>query len=284
METPLQPITTEKQRLIGVGALLSQSWSIFQKNFGLLIGVIAPGLIVAVVTGLLYFLNNALLGGLASFVTVIVSIWVAVALLYAVYERDHINVSEALKKGGRRFFSYLWISLLSGFIALGGFLLFIIPGIILSVWFSFGLYILVAEDRRGLNALLRSKHLVQGYWWPIFGRFLALGLLGIGVMAPFIIAGFLLENVENLAVVGLFQVLQGVASLLFSAFTIIFGFVLYENVKNVKGPAAAGEPDQSQKTKFILLGILGVLAIPIIMILLFAFALILTGVLINIQN
>ena len=214
---------------------------------------------------------------LASFVTVIVSIWVAVALLYAVYERDHINVSEALKKGGRRFFSYLWISLLSGFVVLGGFILLIIPGIILSIWFSLGLYVLVAEDRRGMNALLRSKQLVQGYWWPVFWRFLAIGLVGVGIMLPFIIAGFLLENVENLAALGLFQVLQGVASLLFSAFTIIFGFLLYENIKQVKGAAVAAEPDQGQRTKFILLGILGLLAIPLMMLLLFVF--ILSGVL-----
>jgi len=53
----------------------------------------------------------------------------------------------------------------------------IIPGIIYSVLYSFACYALFFEDKRGLAAIRRSVQLVTGYFWPVFGRFLFIGVI-----------------------------------------------------------------------------------------------------------
>lgn len=261
MEPQSNLTTTEKPRLHGIGDLLSESWNIFQKHFRLIIGVVVPGIIVGVAAGALFLFDDTIVISLASLVGGLVSIWVTVSLLYAISERDRITVAEALRKGGQRFFSYLWISLLSGFIVLGGFLLFIIPGIILAIWFSLALYILAAEDRRGMNALFRSKQMVQGYWWPVFGRFLVLGLIGFAIMVPFMIAEIMLEGVENAGAIEILQIFQGVISMLFSAFAMVFGFLLYENLKAVKGELPFEKSGMGRKLKYLAVGFIGIFLI-----------------------
>lgn len=92
-----------------------------------------------------------------------------------------LSIEESLKQGLGKFFSYLWISALAGLIVLAGFIFFIIPGVLFSVWFSLILYALVIEDKKGAAALSRSKELVGGCWWKIFGRYIILGLILIGI-------------------------------------------------------------------------------------------------------
>ncbi len=83
--------------------------------------------------------------------------------------------------------SLLWLWTLVPLAILGGMVLFIVPGIIVSVYLSLALFVFLKEDKRGLAALLRSHALVRGSWWTILGRTfgvmllagIAAGLLGI---------------------------------------------------------------------------------------------------------
>ncbi|MFB6226389.1 MAG: hypothetical protein ABEJ02_03480 [Candidatus Paceibacteria bacterium] len=51
-----------------------------------------------------------------------------------------------------------------------GFLLLIIPGIIVWVWLEFSLYEVAGEEKGGLEALKGSKKLVEGRWWQVLWR------------------------------------------------------------------------------------------------------------------
>lgn len=51
-----------------------------------------------------------------------------------------------------------------------GTLLFIVPGILLFVWWGMGLYVLIYENVSVMQAFRRSAQLVKGMWWPTFGR------------------------------------------------------------------------------------------------------------------
>jgi len=93
-----------------------------------------------------------------------------------------------------RFRSILWISILTGLAAAGGFLMLVIPGIIFLVRFSFGTVVLVVEGERGRKALGRSWRLAKGRFWKIFGT-LFLAILLTGVVAnilqiPLLLASF----------------------------------------------------------------------------------------------
>ena len=57
------------------------------------------------------------------------------------------------------------ILILTMLIIEGGSLLFIIPGIIFTVWYAFTVYEVIFDNKTGTSALSASKQLVMGRWW-----------------------------------------------------------------------------------------------------------------------
>ncbi len=75
------------------------------------------------------------------------------------------------------FWPYIGLVLLTTVFIILWTMLLIIPGIIYSVFYSFACYALFFEDKRGMAAIRRSSQLVTGYFWPVFGRFMFIGLV-----------------------------------------------------------------------------------------------------------
>jgi hypothetical protein len=89
---------------------------------------------------------------------------------------------------------------LTGLVTILGFIALIVPGIIFAVWFSFGYFVLVFEDKRGVDALKTSKSYVKGKWWAVLGRFLFIGFILLLVSIFTEIATAVLETgLENVA-------------------------------------------------------------------------------------
>jgi len=83
------------------------------------------------------------------------------AFLHAVaYEQ--LTLGDVLSDDGAIAAPLIWVGLLAGFVGAGGFLLFVIPGIVFTVWFCFAQFVLVREDLRGMDALLKSREYVRG--------------------------------------------------------------------------------------------------------------------------
>lgn len=147
---------------------------------------------------------------------IIVSLWVNVALIYAVKEENaKSSAKDLLMMVRSRMVSYYWVAFLNALVVLAGFILFIIPGIIFSVWFCFSQYAFVFEGSTGGKALGRSRDLVKGYWWPVLGRILILA--AISILISFISRlGFLINS--------LFTV----------PFGIVYMYTIYQDLKRVK--------------------------------------------------
>jgi hypothetical protein len=240
--------------MISIGTLFKNSWLIYRMRFKTIVGVLAPGILFQ----FFLFLEPpapTLLGSMQF----IIGLWIALAILYVVKEKDtEMSSREALGKGIKRLFSYWWLNVLSLIIAIGGFLLFVVPGVILSIWFSLASYVFVAEDRKGMTALLRSKQLVQGYWLQVFWRLLVLGLLAILTIAPFIILGVVLTLAEVATSVALEKsmgLIVGLSQWFVSAFGIAYGYLLYENLRDIKKDVPFEEPTTKRKLKFLAVGI-----------------------------
>ena len=149
------------------------------------------------------------------FFCILLGLWARAALFFAVKEQE-MKFKEALSVSWNKIASFFWISLLVGLATLGGFILLIIPGIIFSVWFIFSLFIFISEGLKGTAALKRSKQLVKGIWWPILGRVIVLGILVL-----------LISWIRFFGpIINIFFV---------SPFVIVFYYMLYEDVKRVKG-------------------------------------------------
>ncbi len=91
--------------------------------------------------------------------------------------------------------SFLLVSILSGLAALGGGLVFVIPGIWLTIAFGFSTYVLIDEGRKGRQALARSAELVKGRWWATVARLLPAGLL---VLILSMVVGSIIEGLIGL--------------------------------------------------------------------------------------
>ena len=140
------------------------------------------------------------------------------SLISAVGEKKRFN--EAIKTGWQKMFSLAWVSVLTTLAIIGGGILLIIPGIIFAIWFIFSDYVLVLDGKKGILALGESKKLVSGYWWPVFFKVFILSLITFFAGLLFI----------ALPIVG-----RIFADLFLIPFSVIYGFLIYSDLKRIKG-------------------------------------------------
>lgn len=106
-------------------------------------------------------------------------------------------------------FNKIWpalgATLLVGLIVFGGFLLFIIPGIIFASWYSLTFFVMFDENLGVTASMKRSKELVKGHVIEIIGAYLAGGLMsgatlggGAGLLSPAITIAPMAARYEQL--------------------------------------------------------------------------------------
>jgi hypothetical protein len=167
--------------LIKVGDLMRESWTLYKENFKLFAKILLWLLVPTVVLSMLPALplNLAVFVPLNLFLSLVsffLGLFIAIALIFvvnALIKKQTIDLTAVYNLSYSKMLSYLWISILTILAVLGGTILFIIPGIIFSVWFSFAAYILVIEGVSGTRALSASKELVKGYFWPVLWKWIA---------------------------------------------------------------------------------------------------------------
>ncbi len=76
---------------------------------------------------------------------------------------------RSLSFAGRRLHSVVWVSVLGFLLPMLGLLLCVFPGIWLYGLFAVSVPVLLTEGTKGVKALGRSKRLVTGRWWNVFG-------------------------------------------------------------------------------------------------------------------
>ncbi|MFA5021254.1 MAG: hypothetical protein WC517_04320, partial [Patescibacteria group bacterium] len=90
---------------------------------------------------------------------------------------DWNNLRDWYRRAAPYFWTVIAISLVYALLALIGLVLFIIPGVIFGVYYCFTIYAALFENHKFEGSFGRSRELVRGYWWAVFGRFLAGGAL-----------------------------------------------------------------------------------------------------------
>jgi uncharacterized membrane protein len=181
------------------------------------------GLIIRIILGVL---------GLVSVVAAIYISLAAQAGFILMLKNSGSKIGEAFKAGR----DYVWplfvVGLLVGILTLLWSILFIIPGIIFGVYYSQAYFVLLIEDKTGMPALKRSKELVKGYWWPVVGRSLLLGLISLIV---FIILSSPLNAMKDNSIIhGFWTIVIGVVRFLFGQFAIIFGYLIFKDLQQIK--------------------------------------------------
>lgn len=235
------------------GELFRKSWGIYKQKLTTLLALLAIPYVLNVIVSLssekaatinktavdgVFVFNPAMLRSTSIVVVLaiasaLISLWVSAAIIKAINSPDSTpNPSELLTKSAKYILPYLLVVVLTGLAVLGGLILLIIPGIIFAVWFAFSNYTLVLEDKRSIEAMKASKALVKGRWGDVFVRFLLLmlSLIGISIVASLVLSLF---------PAALYSVLNGALSSFFmTPFSLIFGYLLYKDLKNHHAPKA----------------------------------------------
>jgi hypothetical protein len=190
-----------------LGEILDRMFTIYRRNFVLLVsiaGIPYAGLIV--VGGFLAGLAAVIgAGSIADFpqigsgpaagiflVVIIVMglIFIVVAILSSIGTYAAVwDIQIGRTPGIRRAYSVAWshagaaivAGILSSLATAAGFLLLIIPGII--VWLALSLVypVIIAEDSGGSDALRRSWELTKGYRWKIFVASVVTGIVSLAI-------------------------------------------------------------------------------------------------------
>jgi len=111
------------------------------------------------------------LQSLAGLFFVGIGIVTAIIQIYLVSDKK-ITIRQSLVKTKGKIIGAFWIYFLVFIIIFGGAYLFLIPLAIFSTWFAFSRYIFLFESESGMDAILKSREYVRGYFWPIFVRLL----------------------------------------------------------------------------------------------------------------
>src|SRR5204862_6902693 len=94
----------------------------------------------------------------------------------------------SVARGFERWGAVLAAVILGGLAMLAGFIAFVIPGIWLAVSLYFASQAVVAEGHSPMDALRRSRELVRGQWWRVFGIGIFFAVM-IGVLTGIVSAG-----------------------------------------------------------------------------------------------
>lgn len=232
-------------QLISAWDLIVKSWQLFSKNFTTLFKVILWLLVPTILLSLAPLLGeNTTVVTITFFLmalTIVVSIWIniiLIELLNKYYKNETADVEGLYKTSWSKFWPLVLVSVLVGLAVLGGTILFIIPGIIFAVWFSFANYFLILEDKRGIEALKASKKLVQGKWWSILWHWVAPTLFyGIIMMAMagiiMIILSFFMD-MKSLTANLIGATISNILSVGLTPLFVAIGVILFTEMKKYK--------------------------------------------------
>jgi hypothetical protein len=101
------------------------------------------------------------------------------------YLDEEVDWRSSLRFAFRRLRSLIWLFMLIGVLAGLGLLACLIPGIYLYYSWAVAVPVLLLEDKRGRKALKRSRELVKGRWWNVFGVVIVAAMLGFVVSGAF---------------------------------------------------------------------------------------------------
>ena len=180
------------------GTFLSMAWSAPRERSDLLLlAIVGIAGWSALVTFLTSFVDGGAvqtLGMFANAASGLIYIYLLAAILAVWLRADCVAVADGLRWANKNFSSIWWMAIVLFLVQFTGYLLFIIPGLVILGYTLLAYPVRVAEERRGLAALVRSTALVYGNWWGVLGRTVVLGLTFIPLYILGILIFFLLSS------------------------------------------------------------------------------------------
>ncbi len=209
-----------------------------------------------------------------------------IALFKALADFDKnqfVGIKDSYLKSKKLFWGYILITIIVALSCAGGYLLLIIPGIIVQIYLSFTMFEYIAADKKSFSAATSSWSMVKGRWLKVFAGSLSLAVYMIIIIIAIALASVIASALIGYIVSLIFKVAMFNA-LVFTWFAImglvfvfailpLFNIVFFEFYKEVKKEPLFGdagpEVEKNRKNRLMTLMVLGVIAI--VAIIFFAF-------------
>jgi hypothetical protein len=176
-------------RSIDIGSVISRTFNIYADQASVLLPAAAVvfvmvGIIDAVLVAVAPVL--LLIGFIISLVAITLFTGMVVELVADVQDgRRDATVGQLLNAATPVLGQLILVGILAGVGITIGFILIIIPGLILITIWSVAAPVVVLEHPGALNALGRSRELVKGNGWQVFGVIVVL-VIGVGILSAII--------------------------------------------------------------------------------------------------
>jgi hypothetical protein len=159
-------------------------------------------------------------GALLTLVDALLAPAITYAIIYRLHYQSALPFRSSLRWGLKKWGKSLYFRILSTLLIALGFLLFVIPGLVLGVWFALIDVVVAVEGSTQKRVLERSRELTRGCRWAIFWSGCAVMVL---VLAFFLLVGLSLAVWDHWIVETLVDCLSGIATQLF----VVFALVVY---------------------------------------------------------
>ncbi len=231
-----------------IGKVLDTSFKLYALSFKKLIGLALIIAVLALVFNLVVQTTmsglqtgaedpSAFLQALPVFLVVVLIYGLATIILYAamVYRIDNLvhdredGFAEAIMLGLKKLPAMLLAAILYMLACMGGMLLLVVPGIILSLSLVFYPFLLILENESALQSLKSSHKLVWGNWWRTMTVFMVPGIL---LVIVFFILGFLAAAIGGLNQgFSWFDVVNNLFVAIYLPYFYGLGYVQYHDLK-----------------------------------------------------
>ena len=221
--------------------VISEAWGLYKAHWKHLLPIALVVYIILALATLLLALALTWVGVILGLVVSIVgAFWVQGALTEAVADirdgKPDLTMGETFSRVQPRLGAIIVAGLLAGLGIALGLVLFIVPGLLLLTWWAVLIPVVVLEQRSAGESFGRSRELVRGFGWNVFGVIVLtfLILLGVGIVLSLVlspIADWLQGFLSNV-----------ISGTLTTPFIALVWTLLYFRLQAVKEGAAAPAP------------------------------------------
>lgn len=257
-----QKIPNSVKNLPSVSSLLSESWTTFKDSaltlviihvigYAAIFGIMVLVLLIAIFAGLGGAIAGVFKAGANAEVLLSPLVIFGASALFFIFAcyiviSSFINIGSIIviddpkKKYSIKelFKTSLWFiiplavtHLIAGLLSLGGFMLFIIPGLIISYLLSFSGYEVILGGSRGTHALRRSILIISSHFWGILFRILI--IIAITMLLnflPLVLGGGRDEGFGGTQSIFFFL------NIIFGWFSLAYSVTLYKEARTVIDP------------------------------------------------
>jgi hypothetical protein len=221
--------------------VIGEAWQLYKAHwrhlltfsFAVYAGVAVLGALLTAAIGLVGAL-------LAAIISLVAFFWLQAALVKAVDDvrdgRADLSLGETFSQAREQLSSVAVAAILAGLGIVFGLILFIVPGLILMTWWAVIIPVIVLENRSAGEAFTRSRELVKGHGWGVFGVIVLMVLLLIGFD---IVLSLILSPLATWLKSFVSQVVSGTLTAPFAATVLT---LLYFRLRTAKEPAAETAP------------------------------------------